>query len=501
MFLQEKTGDTIDGICFFCDVFRQALTFPGDSLNTFWEIAEKFTTEDIVEATYTTENKRQDDSWPEKHTRVVRKVSETQINFGAENGLEWKGNTNFFCENCLETFSFDCPEKIRQHLETQKHKKKLPALFLDFVETFEFVDFKKLRRTKDSNNTVSISIRTNKTKARLLCSFNGFIGDTLEKGRFNRILKKCNASFHFLSMFICLCPICQVPGSSSSEKDIKKHRLLLQDRRSQLSEDIESAENVVCVIDFSSRIRSKRVHATQTEGLSYTQWSLFSVVVYWPSGRHYYDVFVLQEMERRVPQNSMFVQAALDKVFQSPGFNGTNDKNLVIWGDNGLSLKNSSNVYFLSTLARTKFSSVNLKFFVKYHGKSDCDRHFGCIARARYNYDKDITTTEDLLEVMKPLKNTTVFVLTEWMIPPPRKCIPAPGIGKLDFIVDIKRESSIVSFKATKLRVEELEKGVEKEVFTQCVDTERKLRAQREKRGKKEKRKKKTPPSILSEGE
>ena len=68
------------------------------------------------------------------------------------------------------------------------------------------------------------------------------------------------------------------------------------------------------------------------------------------------------------------VVSALKTIFEAPFFDGKEEKNLIIWSDNGRPLKSSTNVDYLSLLEGTKFASVSQMFFAPCHGKSICDR-------------------------------------------------------------------------------------------------------------------------------
>ncbi len=147
-------------------------------------------------------------------------------------GIKHVEGLNFFCERCHKKLVIDCPMKISRHVETKKHKDGLPGLLLAYLDTFEFPDFKKSKRSHDSNTGYSTLYKTVKSKKQIRESFSEFIKkDKIERVQFDKIIRKCGIHFTKMDSFFCLCPVCQVPDSKDKDSAAyERHRTLVKDR-------------------------------------------------------------------------------------------------------------------------------------------------------------------------------------------------------------------------------------------------------------------------------
>lgn len=78
-----------------------------------------------------------------------------------------------------------------------------------------------------------------------------------------------------------------------------------------------------------------------------------------------------------------------------------------VWMDNAPQhFRNFETMATFADLSEEFGVKINVNFFAEYHGKSECDRHFGLISRiytekTRYGTCKDVHTTEDFLSMYK----------------------------------------------------------------------------------------------------
>jgi len=112
-----------------------------------------------------------------------------------------------------------------------------------------------------------------------------------------------------------------------------------------------------------------------------------------------------------IRHETQYAVNALMQVLSKMSDKGLLKKKLSLWCDNGKHFKNTGVVNFLCSLVGKMFKEISLNFFVPYHGKSICDKHFGTISMKTRVCGKDITTIEDLEEQMRGVTNTTVLRL------------------------------------------------------------------------------------------
>ncbi len=236
-------------------------------------------------------------------------------------------------------------------------------------------------------------------------------------------------------------------------------------------------------MDISSNIRSKHVFATQNEGFKYSQWTLFNLTVLQTAESEvvekYFDVFTFHEYGKIkfLKHNSEYVINALSLIFQHPSFDAHRNKNFELWSDNGGAMKSSALIVYLSELAGTRFASVSQKFFVKYHGKSICDRHFGNIARARYYSSLDIKDTDDLFRALISLSKEVFLEILDNPLGWKRSELKLKGIKEIDEIEDIRKEGEGITLKTKFLKVggvsNEVEETTKSEVMSRNLFREK----------------------------
>ena len=94
-----------------------------------------------------------------------------------------------------------------------------------------------------------------------------------------------------------------------------------------------------------------------------------------------------------------------NNVFSHPVWKHFQVINTQIWMDNaGQHFRNFTTLATFHDLGKDLQMNFELNFFAEYHGKSECDRHFGFIGRmykeaTRYGSSKDITNTEEFISL------------------------------------------------------------------------------------------------------
>ena len=186
----------------------------------------------------------------------------------------------------------------------------------------------------------------------------------------------------------------------------------------------------------------------------------------------YFDVFTFHKhgKPRTLIHNSAYIMNALSLIFRHSFFDGKEQKNLVLWSDNGKPMKSANLVLFLASLAETRFATVNQKFFVPFHGKSICDRHFGCIARTKKKGGNDILSTPELWKSLEGIDKKVFIEMTNLGHVPEQDEIQIEGISGMSSIERIRREGESMHLKSEILKVDsetmELKSETEDRVFS-----------------------------------
>jgi len=82
-----------------------------------------------------------------------------------------------------------------------------------------------------------------------------------------------------------------------------------------------------------------------------------------------------------------------------------------IFSDGGSHIKNNLVVSAMFSILSRFGLGICVHWFVSYHGKSACDRHFGSITRQIKHYGEDVTTIRVLETCLNTLSNTTACIL------------------------------------------------------------------------------------------
>ena len=128
--------------------------------------------------------------------------------------------------------------------------------------------------------------------------------------------------------------------------------------------------------------------------------------------KHYFIDFCCKNGKH----NSNFTKCCWEKIYQvllTKEINLKEKKKLIVWSDGGL--KGHDNVNTFNIFSKEHNILLESNYFGPCHGHSVCDGHFGVSKKKiRLTFASDSTrilTPEDITNVIKELKNTTVIVL------------------------------------------------------------------------------------------
>ena len=103
--------------------------------------------------------------------------------------------------------------------------------------------------------------------------------------------------------------------------------------------------------------------------------------------------------------DAFFVKRCLEKLFSMPIFQNNRFKNLHLWCDGGKHFKNKDLIFFCLIQSRN-CNSIELNFFIPYHGKSLCDSHFSVVSRIQKSYEKSVDSIESTQKFIEVMNNS-----------------------------------------------------------------------------------------------
>eukprot|EP01083_Nonionella_stella_P087077 242110_1 len=167
-------------------------------------------------------------------------------------------------------------------------------------------------------------------------------------------------------------------------KSITKHRQENVATRAKYNDDIDNinADEMVVVIDFKQNLVVG--HCPREENWRFrhlSQRTCFNVTIYTKKYVHRFDI-----ISNCLKHSSCFAKQAVRHVFETDIVrnlisNGINK--VKFWADNGPHFKSNKFVYYPLVQLINSFVGivvVSVSFFCPYHGKNDCDCHFGSIS-------------------------------------------------------------------------------------------------------------------------
>lgn len=420
-------------------------------MSVFWANFREYTSRNLIFGECTFE----DEKFREKR---LRNCSEEMVKKARKKGLEHQTGLEFYCLKCLKNVTLDSKTKISIHIGTKCHRDGILSALRNFIDTCRFLRPKMKKRDTNPSRELSVRVRTTKTRQQFLDAFKGYSEiEDVSVGQLKRGLQSLDVSIDKAPAFFCLCPYCDVKEVAEEYKEgLQEHNENVALSCTLFLNTLSDENNIVCVIDFAANIRSQLIENEQKDYYRYVQWSLFNLTVLKTSSKEepekYFDVITFRGDGKgdKIKHDSAYVVSALKTIFEDPFFEGKKDKNLIIWSDNGKALKSSTNVDYLSLLLDSRFASVSQMFFAPCHGKSICDRHFGCIARIVHNCGKDITSTDNIRNALSKIQNEVFIELEGKDVVETVERKKHRGISEMVSITNIHKEDGISKAIGTK---------------------------------------------------
>lgn len=167
-------------------------------------------------------------------------------------------------------------------------------------------------------------------------------------------------------------------------------------------------KEAVMVMDFKANISlGKGPEEDSHVFFSAPQRSILGVVVYFRKGEETYKVIFTIISPVLMHDSKTVLEMLRDKVFPHPVFNHFGVEKISLWSDNAPNhFRTKEHMCTLYDLQQEFGRTISCNFFCQYHGKSECDRHFGLISRmyteaTTYSGCNDITTTEKFLSMYR----------------------------------------------------------------------------------------------------
>jgi hypothetical protein len=228
-----------------------------------------------------------------------------------------------------------------------------------------------------------------------------------------------------------VCPICKeadrhqagleeknnLPGALMSREEITTlkgmqfHRWIAdlrdKDAKKQLA-DIKEGQAIL-TMDFKANITLGKGPLVDSHvWFCAPQRTVFGVAAFFRSGEKIYKI-MFTVVSAILMHDSRTVINMLDKcVLHHPVFHHFKARNLVFWMDNAPNHFRTKEMLagFHDISKDAAVDSLEINFFAEYHGKSECDRHFGYIsqvysAHCSRGINDDVETTEDFMRVYK----------------------------------------------------------------------------------------------------
>lgn len=199
---------------------------------------------------------------------------------------------------------------------------------------------------------------------------------------------------------------------STKEQRIKNqfefHQDMKKSREDQFAMDINMLQEgeTVIVMDFKANITLGRGPEEDSHVFfSAPQRTVFGAVAYTVKGEDTYKT-VFTIVSPVLKHDSLTLVSMLRScVFNHQLFKYFDVKKAHIWMDNAPQhFRNMETLASFHDLSNEFSWEIQLNYFAEYHGKSECDRHFGWLSslykeKTRYHRCSDVTTTEEFLQM------------------------------------------------------------------------------------------------------
>ena len=175
-----------------------------------------------------------------------------------------------------------------------------------------------------------------------------------------------------------------------------------QEERFAMDINTLKEKEAVVVMDFKANISLGRGPEEDSHVFfSAPQRTVFGAVAYFKQADKVYKV-IFTIVSPVLKHDSLTLREMLGQcVFNHQVFQHFKVKRVNVWMDNAP--QHFRNMETLGTFAGTQFSTT-LNYFAEYHGKSECDRHFGWLSclykeKTSYGVSRDVTTTEEFIDM------------------------------------------------------------------------------------------------------
>ena len=187
------------------------------------------------------------------------------------------------------------------------------------------------------------------------------------------------------------------------------HENLIRERNTDYKNQLDNQKDdeVIAIIDFKANI-SLGLGPCQDSRIFFgsAQRTIFGIALYFKKDDHIYKINV-SVITPILNHDTKTVKEILNKLLSNPLFDHFKTKSIRFWMDNAPNhfrvMETMATFYELET---TFGYNIELNFFPEYHGKSECDRHFGLLSRlyttyTYYGVNDDVNTTDAYIKIIK----------------------------------------------------------------------------------------------------
>ena len=194
------------------------------------------------------------------------------------------------------------------------------------------------------------------------------------------------------------------------------HKQLVNDRSLDFVNQLQNIKEGQCILvmDFKANISlGKGPEEGSNIFFNAPQRSVFGVVCYFRRNNQIFKVIFTVVSEILQHDSKTVVEILNNNVLNHPIFNEFNIKKLNFWMDNAPNHFRTKEMIAGFYNIKKKFGyRIEFNYSAEYHGKSECDRHFGLISRiykehcCRY-HSNDINTTQEFIDMYKNFHSKT----------------------------------------------------------------------------------------------
>jgi hypothetical protein len=207
------------------------------------------------------------------------------------------------------------------------------------------------------------------------------------------------------------------PGSRMSIEEIetldgmKFHREMVSKRYLDAKHQLENIQEGQCILtmDFKANVTlGKGPQEDSRVWFSAPQRTIFGVAAYFKKGETVYKVMFTVISSILMHDTKTVIEILNSCVLNHALFDYFSARQLIFWMDNAPNHFRTKEMLagFHDIQQQAAFDSVEVNYFAEYHGKSECDRHFGLISRIYTDHcskeiSDDVETTDDFVRVYR----------------------------------------------------------------------------------------------------